>query len=136
MSDLYAVDLALDLRASVPDTLLADLRWHLDPGDREVDGMFPVLAERGPAVRIGGVLIGELVQKPGGYGQEPGGWALTVRQEIHAEVLPEFEALVERLAPHSRTVGVVGQVRFYEDDVPELLINDSGTLTKSTCRAA
>ncbi|GAA0460161.1 hypothetical protein GCM10010361_25090 [Streptomyces olivaceiscleroticus] len=126
---MYAVDLALDLRESVPDAVLADLRRHLDPESPEADDAFPMLAARGPAARIGGVLFGELVHRAGG-------WALTVRQEIHAEFLPEIDALVERLVPHSRTVGVVGQCRFHEDHAPELLINAAGTLRKTPLRYA
>ncbi|MEU9144753.1 hypothetical protein [Streptomyces sp. NPDC048349] len=126
MSDLYAVDLALDLRDSVPPSLLADLRWHLGEEEREADeelDAYPLLASRGPAVRIGGVRVGELVRTGNG-------WALTVRYEIHTEVMPDFDSLVERLAWHSDTEGPIGQVRFYEDDVPEMLINRSGTLVR------
>ncbi|WP_030619729.1 hypothetical protein [Streptomyces sclerotialus] len=123
MSDLYAVDLALNLRESVPDAVLADLRWHLGIESAEADGAFPLLTARGPAVRIGGVLVGELLRTVGG-------WSLTARQEIHAEVLPELEELAERLAHHSGTEGVIGQLRFYEEYTPTLLINNSGTLVK------
>ncbi|WP_405790421.1 hypothetical protein OG753_26710 [Streptomyces sp. NBC_00029] len=126
MSDLYAVDLALNLRDSVPHTVLADLRWHLGEEERAVDeelDMYPLLASRGPAVRIGGVRVAELARTAGG-------WALTVRYEIHAEVLPDFDSLVERLVRHSDTEGHIGQIRFHEEYVPELLINRSGTLTR------
>lgn len=37
MSDLYAVDLALNLRDSVPPAVLADLRWHLGEEGRAAD---------------------------------------------------------------------------------------------------
>ncbi|MFB6707158.1 hypothetical protein ACFCW6_20890 [Streptomyces sp. NPDC056333] len=133
MSDVYAVDFALDLQASVPSSVLADLRWHLgieavgesgaeDPvGD--VGDVVPLLAARGPAVRIGGVLVGE-------FARTAGGWSLTARQEVHAELLPELDSLAERLAWNSSTEGVIGQIRFYEEDVPDLLISRSGTLVK------
>ncbi|MFD4949534.1 hypothetical protein ACFVYE_47045 [Streptomyces sp. NPDC058239] len=133
MSDVYAVDIALDLRASVPSAVLADLRWHLGiedsadgPADDmtdEIGDMFPLLAARGPAVRIGGVLVGELVPTADG-------WSLTARQEVHAESLPELDSLAERLAWHSGTEGVIGQIRFYEEDVPDLLVNRAGELMK------
>ncbi|WP_327242610.1 hypothetical protein [Streptomyces sp. NBC_01320] len=138
MADLYAVDLALNLGASVPKAVLADLRWHLGMsdggaedgagGDEEVPGdalddRFPLLAGRGPAARVGGVLVGELAPTAGG-------WCLTARQEVHAELLPELDSLAERLVWNSVTEGVVGQVRFYEDHVPELWVNKSGTLVK------
>lgn len=58
------------------------------------------------------------------------GWALTVRYEIHAELMPDFDSLVERLTWHSDTEGPIGRIRFYEEDVPELLINRSGTLIR------
>ncbi|MFE9633192.1 hypothetical protein [Streptomyces sp. NPDC006463] len=58
------------------------------------------------------------------------GWALTVRYEIHAELMPDFDSLAERLACHSDTEGPIGQIRFYEEDVPEMLINRSGTLVR------
>jgi hypothetical protein len=54
--------------------------------------------------------------------------------EVHAELLPELESLAERLAFNARTEGVIGQVRYYEDEVPDLLINRSGTLARMTLR--
>lgn len=138
---MYAVDLALDLRASVPGTVMDDLRRHLgthpdgqdcEPDDEpydEPDGPVPLLAERGPAMRIGGLLVGEIARTGDG-------WALTARQEVHAELLPDLDALLERLARHCRTEGVIGQIRFYEDHVPELLINDSGTLVRTALTPA
>ncbi|MFE7044356.1 hypothetical protein ACFU9X_34505 [Streptomyces atratus] len=125
MSDVYAVDLALDIRASVPGSVLADLRWHLgiEGGEAAPTGMYPLLAERGPAARIGGIQVGELARTDDG-------WSLTVRQEMHAEVIPELDSLAERLVGNSGTEGVVGQIRFYEEDVPELLVNRAGELVK------
>jgi hypothetical protein len=124
MSDLYAVDLALDLVPGVPAALLDELRFHLGGPDTEngPDDEAPtaLLSGRGPAWRTGGVQTGELVRS--GHG-----WALTAHQELHAELLPEFDALVERLAAHARREGVIGQIRFYEDEIPELLINRGGT---------
>ncbi|MFD9604064.1 hypothetical protein [Streptomyces sp. NPDC059970] len=133
MSDVYAVDLALDLPASVPSAVLADLRWHLgiedaadDPADDMTDetgDMFPLLAARGPAARIGGVLVGELARTADG-------WSLTARQEVHAESLPELDSLAVRLARNSGTEGVIGQIRFHEEDVPDLLVSRAGELVK------
>lgn len=133
MSDVFAVDLALDLSPSLPSAVLDDLRWHLgvlDDGKGAIDDMaelVPLLSARGPAVRIGGVLTGELAR-----GTES--WSLTARQEVHAEFMPELDSLVERLAFNAKTEGVIGQVRFYENEVPDLLINRSGTLVKMTLR--
>ncbi|MER6715212.1 hypothetical protein [Streptomyces sp. NPDC000877] len=136
MSDLYAVDLALDLSPTAPDAVLAHLRRHLeadtaDDDSDEVDwpDFVPLLADRGPAWRIGGLLTGELVQ-----GADH--WSLTARQETHAELLPDLFALAEMLAFNARTDGVIGQVRFYEDEVPELLVSRSGTLVKMPLREA
>lgn len=130
MSDVYAVDFCLDLRATVPIPVLTDLQWHLgvradgaEYGESGATGSYPLLAGRGPAVRIGGVLVGELIRTPDG-------WSLTARQEVHAESLPDLDSLAERLAWHSRTEGAIGHLRFYEDDIPVLLVNRSGLLVK------
>lgn len=128
MSDVFAVDLALDFSPALPAAVLDDLRWHLgllagDAADDEVTDLERLLAARGPAARIGGVLTGELVLA-GDH------WSLTARQEVHAELLPELESLAERLAFHATTEGVIGQVRFYEDEAPEMLVNRSGELVR------
>ncbi|MFF0289244.1 hypothetical protein [Streptomyces sp. NPDC005262] len=139
MSDVYAVDFALDLQSSVPSSVLADLRWHLgieaagesraeDPVG-ELGDVFPLLAARGPARRIGGVLVGELTRTAGG-------WSLTARQEVHAELVPELDLLAERLAWNSSTEGVIGQIRFYEEEIPDLFINRSGALVKASLALA
>ncbi|MFY4723435.1 hypothetical protein [Streptomyces sp. LaBMicrA B280] len=133
MSDVFAMDLALDLSSSVPNALLDDLRWHLGLRDDENDAVDemavpePLLAARGPAARIGGLLTGELVRA----GSR---WSLTARQEVHAELLPELESLIECLAFHATTDGVIGQIRFYEDDIPEMLLNRSGELVRMNLR--
>ncbi|MEU0454709.1 hypothetical protein ABZ322_17155 [Streptomyces sp. NPDC006129] len=136
MSDVFAVDLALDLSPNLPDAVLAHLRRHLeadsaDDDSDEVDwpDFVPLLADRGPAAHTGGLLTGDLHRGPHH-------WSLTARQEIHAELLPELVALAEMLAFNARTDGVIGQVRFYEDEIPELLVNRSGTLVKVPLREA
>ncbi|MER5357459.1 hypothetical protein [Streptomyces sp. NPDC002785] len=125
MSDVYVVDFALDIRASAPGAVLADLRWHLgiEDGEDAPTGTYPLLAARGPAARIGGVQVGELAGTADG-------WSLTARQEVHAELIPELDSLVERLAWNSGTEGVIGQIRFYEEDVPDLLLSRAGELVK------
>ncbi|MFD8839708.1 hypothetical protein [Streptomyces griseofuscus] len=132
MSDVFAVDLALDFSPTLPDAVLDDLRWHLglltgDAAD-EMGDLEPLLAARGPAARIGGVLTGELVLA-GDH------WSLTARQEVHAELLPELASLAERLAFHATTEGVIGQVRFYEGEAPEMLVNRSGERARVTWRS-
>lgn len=110
MSDVFAVDLTLDLAPSVPGAVLDDLRWHLgvtdgpnstdgaggsddleglDSSDGEMPDMVPLLCARGPTARIGGVLTGELIHTAAGH------WSLTTRQQIHAELLPDLDSLVE-----------------------------------------
>ncbi|MEU9057372.1 hypothetical protein AB0D13_00385 [Streptomyces sp. NPDC048430] len=146
MGDMYAVELSLDLRATVPSAVVDELEWHLgtatgtgagraegtaDAPAEELTGpddVFPLLAERGPAARIGGLLVGELHRTDCG-------WALTARQEVHAECLSDLGPVLEQLARHSSTEGVIGQIRFYEDHVPELLINESGTLVRMSLKA-
>lgn len=141
MGDMYAVELSLNLRATAPSTVVDELKWHLGtaactgagPAEATVDASpaeltgrdeaFPLLAERGPASRIGGLLVGELHRTDSG-------WALTARQEVHAECLPDLAPLLEQLAQNSSTEGVIGQIRFYEDHMPELLICDAGALVR------
>jgi hypothetical protein len=126
MADLYAVDVSMDLAATVPDAVLSELRRHLGLAGTEdtlIDDFedYPVWAARGPARRIGGVLVGKLIRTDQV-------WSLTVRQEVHAEVMPQVDALMEMLAFHSTTEGTIGQIRFYEDEIPDLLLNRSGKL--------
>ncbi|MFI6056188.1 hypothetical protein ACIBCO_39755 [Streptomyces violascens] len=133
MSDIYAFDLALDLRETIPEDVLGVVQWHLGLGPEEAPGgdlsddsnldAFPLWSDRGAAHRIGGVLLGELI-----HGAR--GWALTVRQEIHSEDLPELKGLVEQLARHSAPDGLIGQIRFHESELPDVLINRSGTLVQ------
>ncbi|MEU1483656.1 hypothetical protein [Streptomyces sp. NPDC005752] len=151
MGDLYAVDLALNLRATTPGAVVDELRRHLGvatgtgtglpegtadvptvgpdgPGEPEGPGdAFPLLSERGPAARIGGLLVGELHRTGDG-------WALTARQEVHAESLPDLDRLLAWLAQHSCTEGVIGQIRFYEDHVPDLLISEAGNLVRMSLK--
>ncbi|GAB2946204.1 hypothetical protein GCM10027075_53540 [Streptomyces heilongjiangensis] len=111
----------------MPDAVLSELRRHLghEGGDGLADESddHPVWAARGPARRIGGVLVGELIRTDQG-------WALTVRQEVHAESMAQIDALIEVLAFHSATEGVIGQIRFYEDEIPDLLLSRSGELVR------
>ncbi|MFD3546043.1 hypothetical protein ACFWUW_10565 [Streptomyces sp. NPDC058655] len=125
MADLYALDLALDLAEGTPEAVLAEVRRHLAPladddGDGDGDGgpydePYPLLAGRGPARRVGGVLVGEFLPA------DRGGWALTARQELHEEELPGLEDFLAVLAPHVRPPGPVGWIRHYEHEVPDLL---------------
>ncbi len=119
MSDLFDFELAWDLDDALPDDLLAELRWQLepDPGEERL------LSQRGPAWRIGGTLHGALVRTRRG-------WSLTVRQELHAECLDDLAELLARLAAHSGAEGPVGRLRFYEDEVPDLLVVRAGAMAR------
>ncbi|MGW3988139.1 hypothetical protein [Streptomyces sp. NPDC004830] len=132
MSDLYAVDLALDLSPTTPDPVLELLRLHLEgdaDGQEDEAEFVPLLADRGPARRIGGLLTGAL-QRAEHH------WSLTARQEIHAELLADLMSLAEMLAHHARSEGVIGQLRWYENDIPDLLVARSGALVTMDLREA
>ncbi|MFD9258162.1 hypothetical protein [Streptomyces sp. NPDC059538] len=116
MADLYALDLAFDLLDTTPDDVLAEVRRQLTG-----DGL---LATRGPAWRVGGMLVGEFAPA------ERGGWALTTRQEVHEEQLPDLEDLLLLLAPHVRPPGPVGRLRHYENESPDLLVLREGRVVQ------
>lgn len=136
MADVYEVVLAMDLGPEISEPELAELRWHLgigerpatypigsdryveafplgdpaDPGCRwETADPEPLFAGRGPADRVGGVLVAELA---GG----PGGWALTVRQEVHPDGFYPLRTLLAWLGRHARgTTSFAGYLRFHEE---------------------
>ncbi|KOG48832.1 hypothetical protein ADK75_20360 [Streptomyces virginiae] len=116
MADLYALDLAFDLLDTTPDDVLAEVRRQLTG-----DGL---LSTRGPAWRVGGMLVGEFAPT------DRGGWALTTRQEVHEEQLPEVEDLLLLLAPHVRPPGPVGRLRHYENESPDLLVLRDGRVVQ------
>ncbi|MER6127051.1 hypothetical protein ABT173_31570 [Streptomyces sp. NPDC001795] len=129
MSDLYELQLVLDLPDSLPDTDLALLQWHLGERDDDPENpdAYPLLASRGPASRIGGALVGVLVQGARG-------WALTVRQEVHPDEFDRLRELVVWLGRRTSTFGAIGYLRFLENDVPDVLVADtaSGTVRRLT----
>ncbi|MGW7439053.1 hypothetical protein [Streptomyces sp. NPDC054849] len=117
MADLYALDLAFDLLGSTPDAVLAEVRRQLAPDAG-------LLSSRGPAWRVGGMLVGAFAPA------ERDGWALTARQEIHEEQLPELEDFLLLLAPHIRPPGPVGRIRHYEHESPDLLVLREGRVVQ------
>ncbi|MFJ8542581.1 hypothetical protein ACIRFH_11295 [Streptomyces sp. NPDC093586] len=122
MADVYEVHLALDLPDSLPAPDLDLLRWHLGEEGGRADGdayEHPLWAARGPAWRIGGVLIGELVARDGG-------WALTVRQETHPDEFDDLRRMVRWLGARTTTPGLMGHLRFHESHVPDLLTVEGG----------
>ncbi|MEU7581237.1 hypothetical protein AB0B50_26955 [Streptomyces sp. NPDC041068] len=131
MSDLHELQLALDLPHDLPADDLSLIRWHLgeEAGTRHAEGEeCPLLSARGPAARIGGVLIGELQR-----GER--GWSLTVRQEVHPDEFDALRSLVAWLAARTTTVGTVGHLRFLEDHVPDVLVVESGSARRLRTRA-
>lgn len=126
MSDFYELQLALDL----PDTAELDLlRWHLgetsqddEQGDSEE---YPLLTGTGPAHRIGGALTATLQRNPRG-------WSLLARQEVHPDEFEHLRNLLRWLAARTTTTGAIGYVRFHEDDVPDVLITESGSVRQAS----
>ncbi|WP_131739868.1 hypothetical protein [Actinomadura roseirufa] len=139
MADLYEVLVTADLPDDLSDEELAELRWHLglgpepstltivtdyaevvlgENGEPVADGHgnwvlenrpFPALAGRGPAHRIGGALVSELTRREGNHS----GWALTSRQEIHADDFRHPVTLLDWLSDRSHRF--LCHKRFYED---------------------
>ncbi|MEV7862168.1 hypothetical protein AB0O86_25925 [Streptomyces hirsutus] len=135
MADIYELQLTLDLPDSLPPQDLALLRWHLgEEGSRQDDGHdghdgyeYPLWGARGPARRIGGVLVGELCSAGGG-------WALTVRQEAHPDEFDDLRRVVLWLGERTTSVGTIGHLRFYESDVPDVLIAQAGEVHRAVLR--
>ncbi|MFD5189643.1 hypothetical protein ACFWMU_16100 [Streptomyces sp. NPDC058357] len=147
MSDVYELAISVDLRDELSEQELDELRWRLGigpqperlsivtgfplvvedgSGDLVVeDDPRPLLAGRGAARRVGGVLCSALADRAH---LPRKGWTLTARQEIHPDELDLAGELLRWLAvrahdTHTPTEGAVslGYLRFYEDLVPEVL---------------
>ncbi|MFE9975756.1 hypothetical protein ACFYRD_34865 [Streptomyces hirsutus] len=138
MADIYELQLTLDLPDSLPPQDLALLRWHLgeevsrqnearEGGDGYDGCEYPLWDARGPARRIGGALVGELCS-------DGGGWALTVRQEVHPDEFDDLRRVVLWLGARTTSVGAVGHLRFYESDVPDVLIAQAGEVHRAVLR--
>lgn len=136
MADVYEVVLTMDLGLEIGEPELAELRWHLGTGARpetypigtdnhvaafplgdpadpgcqwEIAEPEPLFAERGAAHHVGGALVSELVSGPGG-------WALTVRQEVHPDSFYQLRTMLDWLGRRARTVSsFVGYLRHYEE---------------------
>ncbi|MFI8192452.1 hypothetical protein ACIF8T_27325 [Streptomyces sp. NPDC085946] len=133
MADVYEFQLTLDLPDTLPPQELALIRWHLgeeggtsDAGDRGAYA-YPLWDARGPARRVGGVLVGEL--RRDGWG-----WALTVRSEAHPDEFDDLRRMVLWLGRRTTSTGTVGYLRFYEADVPDVLVARAGTVHCLTLR--
>ena len=149
MADQYELVLAVDLDDDLTAAEVAELRWHLglgrpparpgivtgfpsvgqgDDGELIVtDDPRPLLGQRGPGWKIAGMLSSGLARR-----DNPAGWMLTCRQEIHPDSFDEVRAVLDWLADRAgRGHGdefAIGHVRFYEDVDPVPLTVSSGTL--------
>jgi hypothetical protein len=114
---------------AVADQQHQTVDWSTEP--------IPMLAQRGPARKIGGVLFSALTRRDGA------GWALNTRQEMHPDDLESLDPLLDWLgaradydyrdvqnAEHSGGWGnFVGYQRWYEDDTIELrLLVENSTI--------
>ncbi|MGW7710889.1 hypothetical protein [Streptomyces sp. NPDC054771] len=147
MSDVYELAISVDLRDELSEQQLDELCWHLGigpqperlsivtgfplvmedgSGDLVVeDDPRPLLAGRGTARRVGGVLCSALADRAH---LPRKGWTLTARQEVHPDEFGQAGELLRWPAvrahdAHTPTEGAVslGYLRFYEDLVPEVL---------------
>ncbi|MGW9070515.1 hypothetical protein ACWGQT_13875 [Streptomyces yangpuensis] len=152
MRDMYELMIAVDLRDEISEAELAELSWHLGVGQqperRSIVTRFPVvvtddsgiphveddprplLAGRGAAWRVGGVLCSALAIRAD---LPVKGWALMSRQEIHPDEFDQVGELLRWLAArahptHLREDGAVGIgfLRFHEDEIPAVLRVESG----------
>jgi hypothetical protein len=138
MADVYETLLALNHSDDLPADDLSELRWHLgletrEFVDRDADvddedywpavGEEPLLTQREPAWKIGGMRLSGLVHSEQG-------WSLTARQECTSEDLPVLQGLLDRLAPSVTSFGPIGQLRFYEELTPNLLIIQGGKVAR------
>ncbi|MGR4884045.1 hypothetical protein ACIPUC_32155 [Streptomyces sp. LARHCF249] len=155
MSDIHELMISVDLQDEISAQELAELSWHLGIGPQPerlsiitefpvvvVDDSgipvieedpYPLLARRGAASRVGGVLCSTLANRAD-LPRE--GWSLTSRQEIHPD---EFEKVGELLCwlatraheTHLLEDGAVGVgfLRFYEAEVPDVLQVKSGQVS-------
>ncbi|MFI6586777.1 hypothetical protein [Embleya sp. NPDC050493] len=153
MSDLYELTLDVLVRGPLSDPEVAELRWHVgladgalpEPGDRRIVTAFPVVVvddlgvptvvddphpvlggPDGIALRSGGV-------SATGLAPTAGGWALTVRRELHPDEFDEVGGLLAWLAArvadaHTDPDGsiVLGWLRFVEDTEARPLVFRDG----------
>ncbi|MET9648267.1 hypothetical protein [Streptomyces syringium] len=152
MSDIHELMIAVDLRDEISEDELAELRWHLGIGPRPErlsivtefpvvvvdesgvpvieDDPYPLLAGRGAASRVGGVLCSALASR----GDLPRkGWSLMSRQEIHPDEFEKVGELLCWLATRAHETHLLGDgavgvgfLRFCEARVPDVLQVERG----------
>ncbi|MCX4630193.1 hypothetical protein [Streptomyces sp. NBC_01443] len=152
MSDIHELMIAVDLRDEISEPELAELSWHLGIGPQPErlsivtefpvvvvddsgipvieDDPRPLLAGRGAAWRVGGVLCSALAPRADLARK---GWSLTSRQEIHPDEFEKVGELLCWLATRAHDTHLLGDgavgvgfLRFYEAEVPDVLKVDSG----------
>jgi hypothetical protein len=140
VSDAFELLLAMDLGDDLTGAEVDELRWHLGLGPqparltvvpgfpevvvdddgrpRVVDAPRPLLAATGPAHHrgVGGALVSALARR-----EDPAGWALTSRQELHPDDFELVRTLLGWLAQHCDPASAgrhghpIGHLRFHED---------------------
>ncbi|MFD3533039.1 hypothetical protein [Streptomyces sp. NPDC058664] len=149
MADIFELSLVLNLRDSLSDEEVTELRWHLGLGGKPEtlrivtafpivveddcgeflteDHPVPLLGRHGEAWKVDGALVSVLLRTEGGA------WALTARQEIHPDEFDRTGELLSWLATraddrHRSATGAVrlGWTRFCESDRFEPLVVRDG----------
>ncbi len=152
VSDIHELMIAVDLRDEISERELVELSWHLGIGPRPErlsivtdfpvvvvddsgipvieDDPQPLLAARGAASRVGGVLCSALASRAD---LPRKGWSLMSRQEIHPDEFEKVGELLCWLAARAHATHVLGDgavgigfLRFYEAEVPDVLQVESG----------
>ncbi|WP_447034637.1 hypothetical protein [Streptomyces sp. DSM 118878] len=152
MADIFELSIVLNLRESLSDEEVTELRWHLGLGDKPdtlrlvtsfpvvvvddcgepviEDHPVPLLGRQGEAWKVDGALVAVLLRPEEA---RQGSWVLTVRQEIHSDEFDSIGELLRWLATkaddrhHSSTGGVhLGWTRFYESHQYEPLVVRDG----------
>ncbi|WP_370417250.1 hypothetical protein AB8O64_00950 [Streptomyces sp. QH1-20] len=155
MSDLYELMIAVDLRDEISENELAELSWHLGIGSQPEhlsivtkfpvvveddsgapvieDDPYPLLAGRGAASRVGGVLCSALASRAD---LPRKGWSLMSRQEIHPDEFEKVGELLCWLATRAHETHLLGDgavgigfLRFHEAQVPDVLQVEAGQVS-------
>ncbi|MEU9131879.1 hypothetical protein AB0D08_27875 [Kitasatospora sp. NPDC048540] len=138
MADCFELTLSFDLAPDTPAELIAELRRHLGLESEAAGPAAPIyddvlcppddwllLSARGAAWKTGGITYAGLERL------ESGGWAFSGRQEIHPDQLEQLQALLDALLPHMPShQDPVGSLRWYDDQVPQLLVPHHGRVVE------
>jgi hypothetical protein len=149
VSDTYELLLTMDIRPDLPEDEFAELKWHVGQGSRperlplgtddylatyplgdpndpdcewEIAEPEPAFAQRGAASIAGGALVADLVRR-----EQPDGWSLTVRQELHPDVFYPLRTLLDWLGRNTANGrnAFIGYLRHHESlDIEPLVLLD------------